>query len=224
VGENIVANLTMFNPFDAKESIPAVLDIDLEKPILDKCSNYKMTILRFHCPLYSIHPNYIIKGQEFIVRLFDDANYYVASISFGQIGNNISQFRRAVNGLFTIVWNNFLASHSGVPEKAYPYLIYDPSTQLFSLIYWQGFNRDTWIHIDIQVNPTLYYYIVGILAFELPDGFFSFKTDDKPLTTNDFENKYYISNFYINANIPLVGAPPAQYNAFKITSEFPTDY
>jgi hypothetical protein len=41
---------------------------------------------------------------------------------------------------------------------------------------------------------------------------------------NDFENKCYISNYYINANIPLTGVDPRKYNAFKITSEFSTDY
>jgi hypothetical protein len=100
VGENIVANLTMFNLFDAPSPIPAVLDVVFEKPILDKCSNYKMTMLCFHCPLYSIRPNYIIKGQKFEVRLFDGANYYYASTSVGQICNNISEFLRLVNNLF----------------------------------------------------------------------------------------------------------------------------
>jgi hypothetical protein len=92
------------------------------------------------------------------------------------------------------------------------------------LIYWENFNTDTGIHLDVQVNPTLYYYIAGIPAFQLPDGFYSFRTHDRPFAINDFENKYYISNFYVNANIPLTGVDPRKYNAFKIISEFPTDY
>jgi hypothetical protein len=135
VGENIVANLTMFNPFDAPSPIPAVLDVALEKPILDKCSNYKMTILRFHCPLYSIRPNYIIKGQEFIVRLFDGDFYYQTSTNVGQIGQSIREFISTVNTLFKTVWTNYHTSHSkNGTEYGYPFLTYDPVTDLFSLI------------------------------------------------------------------------------------------
>jgi hypothetical protein len=143
VGENIVANLSLFNPVDANTPIPAVLDVALEKPILDKCSNYKMTILRFNCPLYTIRPNYIIKGQEFIVRLIDGGiKEYKKSVSVTQIGNSIHEFLDVVNKLFKSVWDEYVTDHPGFPEKAFPFLIFDPVTQLFSLVYWYGFDGD----------------------------------------------------------------------------------
>jgi hypothetical protein len=227
VGENIVANLTLFNKFDAKSPIPAVLDVVLEKPILDKCSNYKMAILRFQCPLYNIRPNYIIKGQEFIVRLDDEGStVYEESVSVSQIGNSIHEFLDVVNKLFESVWLDYVAYHpsSNFPQKAFPFLIFDPVTQLFSLVYWEHFDGDH-EHIDTQVNPTLYYYIASIPAKQLSNGFFSFQTKEKVFIDNvDIENRYYLSSFYNNKGISKTGIAPTEYNAYKITAEFPTGY
>jgi hypothetical protein len=104
VGENIVANLSLFNPIDAYTPIPAVLDVALEKPILNKCSDYKMTILRFYCPLSSIRPNYIIKGRTFVVRLYDGAKYYTRSLNILGIGQSIYEFLKTINYLFRNAW------------------------------------------------------------------------------------------------------------------------
>jgi hypothetical protein len=79
--------------------------------------------------------------------------------------------------------------------------------------------------IDIQVNPTLYYYIASIPAKQLPDGFFSFQTNEKVfIDIVDIENRYYLSSFYNNKGISKTGISPTEYNAYKITAEFPTGY
>jgi hypothetical protein len=64
-GENIVANLSLFNLISAISSIPAVIDVALEKPILHKASYYMMTIVRFNAPLYSISPNNDMSDRTF---------------------------------------------------------------------------------------------------------------------------------------------------------------
>jgi hypothetical protein len=84
--ENIVANLSLFNPISATSSIPAVIDIALEKPILLKASDYKMTILRFNAPLDSIYPNYDMVGKVFSIRFRTATNLvFTRSISLASL-------------------------------------------------------------------------------------------------------------------------------------------
>jgi hypothetical protein len=228
VGENIVENLTMFNPFDVPAPIPAVLDVALEKPILDKCSDYKMTILRFHCPLYSIRPNYIIKGQQFVVRLFDGALYYQASTSVGKIDQSIYEFVATVNDLFKTVWTNYYTSHpNNGTSYGQPFLTYDPVTDLFSLIVPYYFYFGAY-KLDVQVNPTVFYYIAGIPAELLFDGFYRFVSNIITTPQNTIEDRYYICKYYNNNNtnnaINLQGNDPTKYNALRFHAEFSTSY
>jgi hypothetical protein len=67
--ENIVANLSLYNPTDADTKIHARIDVPLEKPILRKCSDYKLKILRFQCPLTTVFPPYNLVGMEFRVTI-----------------------------------------------------------------------------------------------------------------------------------------------------------
>jgi hypothetical protein len=100
-GENIVANLSLFNPITATSSIPAVIDIALEKPILLKASDYKMTILRFNAPLDSIFPNYDMTGRQFSIRFRTTSNnVFTRSISGSNItGFSILNFQDVINQL-----------------------------------------------------------------------------------------------------------------------------
>jgi hypothetical protein len=66
-GENIVANLSLFNLISATSSIPAVIDVVFEKPILHKASDYMMTIVRFNAPLNSISPNNDMSERTFAI-------------------------------------------------------------------------------------------------------------------------------------------------------------
>jgi hypothetical protein len=65
--QNITANLTLYNPIDNINKIPANLDIGLEKPLLPKGKDYKITVLRLVCPLSSVHPPFSLKSKTFEV-------------------------------------------------------------------------------------------------------------------------------------------------------------
>jgi hypothetical protein len=158
-----------------------------------------MTILRFHCPLYSIRPNYIIKGQEFVVRLFDGSFFYSASTSVGQIGQSIYEFINTVNDLLRTVWTTYHNSHSS-HGTAYsqPFINYDPVTDLFSLIFPPFFATSIY-NIDLQVNPTLFYYIAGFAAKQLSDGFNSLLTNIELDSRGAIEDRYYFCKYYNNA-------------------------
>lgn len=92
--------------------------------------------------------------------------------------------------------------------------------------------------MDIQINQQLYYYIHGIPAVLLPDGFYSLQTNI-PENANeigwqpqlyDFDDIIFISPTYNNVLIgpnryyPLFGRPPTQFNAYRFKSEYTTDY
>jgi hypothetical protein len=55
------------NPVDNNEKIPAVLDVALEKPIVNRAKDDKMTILRFQCPLTSVDPPFSVINKEISV-------------------------------------------------------------------------------------------------------------------------------------------------------------
>jgi hypothetical protein len=63
--QNITANLTLYNPIDNNRKIPATLDIGLEKPLLLKGKDYKLTVLRFICPLSGVQSPFSLKGKTF---------------------------------------------------------------------------------------------------------------------------------------------------------------
>jgi hypothetical protein len=77
--QNITANLTLYNPIDNNMKIPATLDIGLEKPLLPKGKDYKLTILRFICPLSSVQPPFNLLGKTFEVIIKNDSTSNTAS-------------------------------------------------------------------------------------------------------------------------------------------------
>jgi hypothetical protein len=187
-----------------------------------------MTILRFQCPLSSIRPNYIIKGRTLAVRLYD-GNFYTRSTSIVDIGESISEFVNLINDLFRLAWLDYRSTHTLVGTNySQPFLSYDPVTDLFSLIVPYFFNSDTGNNIDVQVNSTVFYYIAGIPAFQLYDGFYSFGTNIIATPVNDVEDKYYFCKYYNNAvqnsPYPPTGNTTTQYNAYRFQAEFSTSY
>jgi hypothetical protein len=112
-GENIVANLSLYNPITATSSISAVIDVPLEKPILLKASDYKMTIIRFNAPLDSIQPNYDMTGKTFAIRFKTSNNVFTRSISGDNIvGFSILSFLNTINQLLV-----YLTTDIGLPAN-----------------------------------------------------------------------------------------------------------
>jgi hypothetical protein len=212
-GENIVANLSLFNPITATSSIPAVIDIALEKPILLKASDYKMTILRFNAPLNSIFPNYDMTGRTFTIRFrTNTGQVFTRSISGDNIvGFSILNFINVINFLLSI-----LTTDIGRPSNETPYFTYDPSTGRFDLV----ISHPVFTTLSsIDIDSDMRYFMAGFPMIKLPDGFFSITLKNR---LND--SYYYLSPQYNNAGVPLIGTAPTKYNAYKILSEFHTDY
>jgi hypothetical protein len=98
-----------------------------------------------------------------------------------------------------------------------PYFTFDENTGKFYLIVSHVFANST----SIEINKDLHFFMSGLPSIELSNGFF-----DVSLKSTLNENYYYLSLVYnsLNPAIPLVGNAPTQYNAFKIASEYNTDY
>jgi hypothetical protein len=212
-GENIVANLSLFNPITATTSIPAVIDIALEKPVLPKASDYKMTILRFNAPLDSIFPNYDMSGRELTIRFrTNTGSVFTRSISGDNIvGFSILNFLNVINQLLSI-----LTMDIGRPTNESPYFIYDPTTDRFDLV----ISHPVFTMLSsIEIDRDLKYFMAGFPLFKLPDGFFAIT-----LKNGLNDGYYYLSPQYNNSGVSLIGTAPTQYNAYRILSEFNTGY
>jgi hypothetical protein len=211
-GENIVGNLSLYNPITATSSIAAIIDVPLEKPILHKASDYKMTIIRFNAPLNSIIPNYDMTDRVFIIRFVSGPNVHTRSIS----GDNIKGF--SILGFVTVLNQLLLllTQDLGQPQNMAPYFTWDENTGKFYLIISIGVKNE----LDfIDVNRDVHFFMAGFPTIKLPDGFYRI---DIRAPLND--NYYYLSAKYNNNGVPLLGNPPTQYNSNKIASEFNTDY
>jgi hypothetical protein len=212
-GENIVANLSLFNPITASSSIPAVIDIALEKPILLKASDYKMTILRFNAPLNSIYPNYDMTGRVFSIRFrTSNGQSFIRSITGDNItGFSILNFLNVINQLLL-----YLTTDIGRPTNEAPYFTYDTSTGRFDLVicYTVYTNLST-----IDINRELRFFMAGFPMVQLTDGYYTI------LLKNGLnDNYYYLSPQYNNNGITPIGTAPTQFNAYRILSEYNTDY
>jgi hypothetical protein len=86
-GENIVANLSLYNPITASSPIPASIDVALEKPILRRC-------------------------KTFVVRLVAGASRNIFEISNtvapSDIFATITDFVKYINFMLVRVWAGYI--------------------------------------------------------------------------------------------------------------------
>jgi hypothetical protein len=97
--ENIIANISLYNPVTAKK-IPATIDVALEKPILMRFKDYKLAFDLFQCPLTSVRPLYLLQGITLGIIIRDTAtnNQQQANIPLaGSGGYDIGSFLNVVN-------------------------------------------------------------------------------------------------------------------------------
>jgi hypothetical protein len=161
--ENIYVNLSLYNPVDSTKKIPANIDVALEKPILRKCNDYKLTILRFQCPLTSIYPPFSVKGQTFGVIIEAGSNSTIQMQTLHDI-DSIMVFIDNINGLLQIAHSTIFPSISNKP----PYLYYNPETLLFYFVIPDSYYTNS-PPVKVYFNQTLYTYLSGFPALKMPN-------------------------------------------------------
>jgi hypothetical protein len=127
--ENIVANISLYDLVTATTKIPANIDVGLEKPILRKCSDYKVTILRFQCSLTSVQPPYNLNGKSIKIIIRNTTSSNTQSVILNHTVNTIFDFIQVVNSMLFIAHNS-VTGDSTQP----PYLYFQPENKLFYFV------------------------------------------------------------------------------------------
>jgi hypothetical protein len=211
--ENIVANISLYNPVTATTKIPANIDVGLEKPILRKCSDYKLTILRFQCPLTSVFPPFTINGQIFTMTVNWNNTSSTITVTGNQTMNSITDFCRMFTKLLSDCIAACYSDPNNLPPAARPYLFFQPETRLFYLFVPNVFLPANGNFIDIIINQSLHKYISGFL-FDKLDNYYGPSIDGyrlKPFPTAD-------DNFNYTSPRGIEGT------GYKFSAEYPTDY
>jgi hypothetical protein len=121
--ENIVTNFSLYTPPTSSNPIEVSIDVFLEKPILKRMSDYKLTIARFRVPLFSSYPAFDLKNLFFQVTLRNKNVNYSQSLTVSNIIYSISEFVTTVNSLLSGAYNQ-----TGLPSNTPPYIFYHDGT------------------------------------------------------------------------------------------------
>jgi hypothetical protein len=205
--ENIVANLSLYNPPSSNKPIEASIDVSLEKPLLKKMSEYKLTIARFRIPLFSIYPSFDLTNLFFQVTFRYNTNNYSQSLVVSSTVYSIAEFTTIANNLIKNAYNL-----TGLPTNTPPYLIYHDDRFCFVVptqIITSG--------VNIILSSDLFYYVGGFPA--RPSSIISGQFE---LYMNQAE--YYLSPIYDIAGAPVISSASnlTKYNSYMLRSEFHT--
>jgi hypothetical protein len=202
--DNIVANLSLYNPSTATQPLDASMDVSLEKPLLHRMSDYKLTIARFRVPLGNIFPSFDLRNLVFQVTFTYNGTPYSSSVTVNNVVYTISEFVNLVNG---IMFN----AYSGIPlpQNTTPYILYQDD--LFYFVFPTAFNG------SVSLSNDLYYYLGGLPAkpSTIIQGGYDLYLNQK---------QFYLSPFYDMAGAPLTSSASGltKYNAYIVNSEFST--
>jgi hypothetical protein len=192
--ENIVVNLSLYNPTDAGKKIRARIDVPLEKPILRKMNDYKLTILRFQCPLITVFPPYSLQGTEFQMTISTAFRSETRSVTGGVLTSYIGDFLEfLLNPLISACHSAMVSYINGADARRPPYVYYQPQEKLMHFMVPAEYVGS----VNIFVNRGVYKFISGF-PFQKID-------DDK-----------YMLRYYVPDNSMLY-SPPVQTTVNKFT-------
>jgi hypothetical protein len=199
--ENIVANLSLYNPPNSGKPI----EVSLEKLIIKRMSVYKLTIARFKVPLFNIFASFDLRNLLFQVTFRVAGVNYTNSQTIVNTIYSISEFITVLNNIIKNAYNL-----TGLPTNTPPYMIYHEDrfclvvpTQLMA-------GNSTMI-----VSPDLYYGIGGF-----PSRTSSILPGQYEIYLN--QAIYYLSPIYDVNGAPVISSASGliQYNSYMLRSEF----
>jgi hypothetical protein len=156
--ENVVVNLSLYNPTDAGKKIRARIDVPLEKPILRKTSDDKLTILRFQCPLTTVFPPYNLQGTEFQVTISTAYHSETRSGTGGTLSSYIGDFLEfLLNPLINACHGAIANDIEGADSRRPPYVYYQPQEKLMHFVVPAEYRQSA----NIFVNRAVYKFISG---------------------------------------------------------------
>jgi len=144
--DKIVANLSLYNPNMASQPLETSIDVSLEKPIVHRMSDYKLTIARFRVPLGNIFPSFDLRNLLIQITFTYNGTPYSSSVTVNNVFYTISEFINLVNGI------TFNASNGiPLPQNTPPYIFYEDD--FFYFVFPTQFTG------CVSLNKDLYYYL-----------------------------------------------------------------
>jgi hypothetical protein len=211
--ENIVVNLSLYNPTDAGKKIRARIDVPLEKPILRKMSDYKLTILQFQCPLTTVFPPYSLQDTEFPVTISTSTHSETRSSTGRTLSSYIGDFLDfLLNPLISACHTAMVTFINGADARRPPYVYYQPQEKLMHFVVPAEYGGS----VNIFVNRAVYKLIGG----------FPFQK----INEDNYMLRYYAPDNSVLYSLPVQTTdnrfPKWQIGgeAINIPQEYPTDY
>ncbi|HMG14207.1 MAG TPA: phage minor capsid protein [Saprospiraceae bacterium] len=168
-------NVIRHNPIDSGKFINADFTDTRSIPILTNPSEWHASVIRFSVPTQAIPLfNLTADSTNYSVTLSyngSDFTQYVQAIDDQHTSfSEYWQFFDRVNAALTAAFNALKAGTTGSSPTQAPFLIFDPPTQLTSLIFTQDYDPDVVSPtIEMWVNLNLYHKLfVGYRQTNLP--------------------------------------------------------
>lgn len=219
--DNTYLNLTLHN--NTTEPIPAEFYQERSQYYLADPSKYYLAVVRFNIPINSIPIFKFVDGQYTLTLSYAgfDAVQNIVYIPANDGTNpatardvyNVHQFLDAVNIAFAAALtalSGMTALPGGVTEP--PYLIWDPVTELFSLVVQKAYYNANYLNtVQIQMNNDLYNYFINFEVF-----FNGINTtngkDYRFIIRDEYNNLYNYDQDVANALVP-------PYDSYKMTQQ-----
>lgn len=203
--DNIYYNVVIDNP--TKKTIPATFSEQKVKTIIEHPEQYYLSVIRFS-----------LSGQALPIFFFEN-NAYWTTLTYNNVNfstpliyvplNNepnaqqyVFQYQHMVdmiNTAFLTSFNAMKVAYPASPQTEAPYMVYDATTNLFSLFCQQTYDDNALNTCQIWFNNVLYYFFDNFLTFY--EGEDNADHKDIRFIIKDFKN-----------NIPVA---PANYYEFK---------
>ena len=202
---NIYYTAHVINPPSSTKLLPAVFQEERNSPIINNPSEYNMAIIRFNIPSDSL-PLFEFEENTYSVTLSYNGHDYQAYLTYVNIVPNspydnpiyyYNQFLDLMNTAFSVSFSTLKAANPGAPPTEAPYVIFNPSTQLFSFITQKSYDP------VVAGSPTIDIYLNGAsftlfenITFE--SNFFNGPQPngkDNKLVVKSFKNNYYPLNY-----------------------------
>lgn len=187
---------------DTQNNILAKYKTTFNSAIIDNCSDYRLSIIRFQVS-NSIIPIFIFKDGAYKVCLSYGGNDYSTTLTYVSTGSPVDrevyyfqQFLDSINDAFVASVTALNAANPATlnPATETPYMIFDKTTQRFSLIVNKSFLTNG---VDIYFNLKLYSFFESIYAifygYNQPNG-----KDFKFVIENTGNNTWVVDTNYYN--------------------------
>jgi hypothetical protein len=155
-GENIYVNLSLYNNQDTQ--INAAIDVALEKPIVEKANEYKLSVIRFTCPLGAI-PRYNFIDNTINVAIHYPGGGGITGYGSGTVTrqpDSVAYFIILINQAFAQAYTNFAAVMNSkgfsMPSGIPPYFMYDPRNRLMSFVVNSIFVNNTFTNPPVPIQ------------------------------------------------------------------------